>query len=222
MRQYKGSTDRAGRPASGAQKILQPCIRTHASGIRPGGSSNRFALVAVAALVGLPAAGEPTRRDPDTGAATWETQAHGVAFSLTQLLPDQVRAFYVSRGFALAEADVFAGACVYMAVLRNDAAPGEIRFRLADWQVRQGGATHTLRPVDDWLVQWQARGVSEAARIAFRWAQLPPEQSYAPGEWNQGMVATGLAPGSRFDLIARWTVVGQDYEGRLDDVDCSE
>jgi hypothetical protein len=178
--------------------------------------------MAVVALASLSAAAEPTRRDPETGAATWESQAHGVTLSLTQLLPDQVRAFYVNRGFDLADATVFAGACVFMTVLRNDAAPGELSFRLADWQVQQGGTARGLPPLDDWLVQWQARGVTEAARIAFRWAQFPPEQTYAPGEWNQGMLATGLPPGSRFELIARWTAAGKSYEGRLDDVQCSE
>lgn len=188
----------------------------------PGRSSNTFALMALAALTSLPATGEPNRRDPDTGAATWETQTQGATLSLTQLLPDQVRAFYVNRGFDLAVADVFAGACVFMTVMRNEAAPGELSFRLADWQVQQTGAIRDLPPVEDWLAQWQRRGVSAAARVAFRWAQLPSEQRYAPGEWNQGMLATGLPPGSRFDLIARWTVAGQTYEERLDDVRCSE
>jgi hypothetical protein len=178
--------------------------------------------MALVALISLPTAGEPTRRDPNTGAATWEAQTQGVTLSLTQLLPDQVRAFYVNRGFDLADAAVFAGACVFMTVLRNDAAPGELSFRLADWRVRQGTEARGLPPLDDWLAQWQGRGVSEAARIAFRWAQFPPEQTYAPGEWNQGMLATGLPPGSRFDIIARWTVAGRDFEGRLADVQCSE
>lgn len=197
-------------------------IHARALGIRPGRCSNTLALMVLAALASLPAAGEPSRRDPDTGAATWETQAHGVTLSLTQLLPDQVSAFYVNRGFALADAAVFARACVFMTVLRNDAAPGELSFRLADWRVQQGGETRSLPLLDDWLAQWQGRGVGAAARVAFRWAQFPPEQSYAPGEWNQGMLATGLPPGSRFDLIARWTVAGQVYEGRVDDARCSE
>ena len=191
-------------------------------GIGPGRCLNTLAFMVIATLTSQTAAGESSRRDPDTGAATWETQAHGVALSLTQLLPDQVRAFYVNRGFDLADATVFAGACVFMTVLRNDAAPGELAFRLADWRVQQGGEARALPPLDHWLGQWQGRGVSEAARIAFRWAQFPPEQTYALGEWNQGMLATGLASGSRFDLIARWTVAGQDYEGKLDDVQCSE
>ncbi|EGV19061.1 hypothetical protein [Thiocapsa marina] len=160
--------------------------------------------------------------DPQTGASTFETQAHGVTLSLTQLLPDQVRAFYVARGFDLADANVFAEACVFMTVLRNDAAPGEIDFRLTDWEVRYDGATRSLPPPENWLTQWSARGVPDAAMLAFRWAQFPAEQSYAPGEWNQGMLATGLPPGSRFDLIARWTIADQTYEGRLDDVRCTD
>ena len=201
---------------------MHPFIRTCALGMGPRRCSSAFALMVIAALVSLPAAGEPTRLDPDTGAATWEVQVHGVTLSLTQLLPDQVRAFYVNRGFALSDTAVFAEACVFMTVLRNDGAPGELSFRLADWQLRQGGTARGLPPLDDWMAQWEARGVGAAARIAFRWAQFPPEQRYAPGEWNQGMLATGLAPGSRFDLIARWSAAGQSYEGRLDDVRCSE
>jgi hypothetical protein len=70
------------------------------------------------------------------------------------------------------------------------------------------------------MALWQARGLSEPARIAFRWAQFPPEQEYEPGEWNQGMLAMGLPPGSRFDLVARWRVGDKTYEGVLTDVRC--
>ncbi|WP_296806092.1 hypothetical protein [Thiocapsa sp.] len=180
------------------------------------------AAAVVAVLVGPTISAEPVRVDPETGAATYETQAQGVSLSLTQLLPDQVRAFYVARGFDLADADVFAEACVYMTVLRNDTAPGTLDFRLSDWEVQHSEEVRSLPPLDDWLAQWAARGVPDSARLAFRWAQFPSEQSYAPGEWNQGMMATGLPPGSRFDLIARWRIADQTYEGRLDDVRCTD
>ncbi|MBK5962549.1 hypothetical protein CCR95_00075 [Thiocystis minor] len=198
-----------------------PHIRRSPAG--PGNVPRRAVLLAAAALIGLPAAAaDPIRRDPDTGAATWEVQAQGVTLSITQLLPDQVLAFYVNRGFASDAAAVFAGACVFMTVLRNQAAPGEIDFRLTDWEIRQDGETRRLPALEDWLKQWEQRGVSAPARLAFRWAQLPPEQRYAPGEWNQGMLATGLPPGSRFDLIARWQTAGQTQTGRIDDVRCNE
>ncbi|HSO83200.1 hypothetical protein [Thiocapsa sp.] len=200
-------------------------LQTGPNGAHPCRPSVRraAAAVAVVAVLGaLPISAEPVRFDPETGAATYETQAHGVSVSLTQLLPDQVRAFYVARGFDLADADVFADACVYMTVLRNDTAPGEIDFRLSDWEAQHNDEVRPLPPLEDWLAQWTARGVPDSARLAFRWAQFPSEQSYAPGEWNQGMLATGLPSGSRFDLIARWTIADQTYEGRLDDVLCTE
>lgn len=161
------------------------------------------------------------RIDTDTGAETWETQAHGVGLQLTQIQPDQARAFYLNRGFASEDVEAYATACVYMAVLRNDAAPGEVSFRLTDWRVRVEGREQPLLTVDEWMARWRQRGLSEPARIAFRWAQFPPEQEYARGEWNQGMLTTGLPAGSRFDLIARWTVAGKAYEGKLENVRCA-
>lgn len=179
-------------------------------------------LLATALLVALSAAAEPVRRDPDTGAVTWEVRAEGVVLSVTQLLPDQVLAFYKNRGFAADVAADLAGTCLFMTVLRNETAPGQIAFRLADWTFRQGDQTRPLPTMEHWLEQWERRGVSASARLAFRWAQFPPEQHYAPGEWNQGMLATGLPPGSRFDLIARWQSAGQTHTARIDDVHCSE
>lgn len=159
--------------------------------------------------------------DPDTGAETWETRAQGVTLSLTQILPDQGRAFYLNRGFPAEAAEVYATACVFMTVLRNDNAPGTVSFRLADWSIEHAGVKLPLKPVHGWLAEWRRRGLSEAAVIAFRWAQFPPEQEYEPGDWNQGMASTGLAPGAAFDLTARWQVAGQTYEGKLNDVRCA-
>lgn len=173
-------------------------------------------------IVAAGTAAAPGRVDPTTGAATWETQSQGVSLSLTQLLPDQVRAFYVNRGFDLADAEIFATACVFMAVMRNESADGVIAFRQADWELRWKGEAKPVPPVETWLDRWQGRGVPAAAQLAFRWAQLPPEQRYAPGEWNQGMLATGLPPGSQFDVIARWTLAGQTNEAMLTDVRCTD
>lgn len=161
------------------------------------------------------------RVDADNGAETWETRAGGVTFSLTQILPDQARAFYIGRGFPPDAVERYAGACVFMTVLRNDAAPGEVSFRLADWRVVAEGKERPPIQVDEWMAIWTAQGLPEPARIAFRWAQFPPEQEYARGEWNQGMLTTGLPPGGHFDLIARWSVAGNTEEGKLDDVRCA-
>lgn len=158
--------------------------------------------------------------DADTGAVTWSMARHGVALSLTQLLPDQLRAFYLNRGFPAEVAEVYARSCVFMTVLRNDGAPGTVAFRLAEWTVNSGATVRPPRPVDDWLAEWRRHGLAEPAVIAFRWAQFPPEQEYEPGDWNQGMLSVGLPSGAGFDLTARWQVAGKTYEGKLIDVRC--
>ena len=186
--------------------------------------SRRFVLLAMAlaSLPGFPVNAAQTQSlDPETGATTWQTHAHGVTLSLTQIKPDPARAFYLNRGFPPHAVERYATACVYMTVLRNDAAPGELSFRLDDWRVQSEGRTQPPISVEAWMEQWRALGLTEAARIAFRWAQFPPEQEYAVGEWNQGMLTTGLPPGSRFDLIARWTVAGKTFEGKLENVVCA-
>lgn len=159
--------------------------------------------------------------DPDSGAETWETRAHGVNLQLTQILPDQARAFYLNRGFSAEAAERYAMACVYMTVLRNDAAPGEVGFRLADWRVAAADRERPPLQVEEWMAIWKELKLPEQARIAFRWSQFPPEQEYAQGEWNQGMLTTGLPAGGRFDLIARWSVAGRVYEGKLEGVRCA-
>lgn len=163
------------------------------------------------------------RIDPNSQAETWETKAHGVTFSLTQIMPDQARAFYVNRGFTLEQIEPFAMACVYMTVLRNDDAPAAIRFRLADWTIKSATGSQPPLNIDDWLTRFKAESVPKPALIAFRWAQFPVEQEYEPGgDWNQGMLTTGLPPGTEFDVVARWQMENKVYEGVLRNVRCAK
>ncbi len=136
--------------------------------------------VLVTAILPLIAAAEPNRVDQVTGAATWEMQRDGVSLSLTQLLPDQVRAFYVNRGFDLDDVERFAGACVFMAVMRNVAAEVMVAFRQADWEIKAEGESRAVPSLTSWLDQWQAREVPPAAQLAFRWAQSKGSSATCP------------------------------------------
>jgi len=169
---------------------------------------SRFITLAatwLALLAGnMAGAAQTQKTDPETGATTWETRVQGVTFSLTQIAPDPARAFYLNRGFPPETADRYATACVFMTVLRNDAAPGELRFRLADWTVQNKIGSRPPLSVDTWMAQWQSLGLSEAAQIAFRWAQFPPEQEYAVGEWNQGMLLNHRGIGTIGTTLEPW------------------
>ncbi len=158
-----------------------------------------------------------------TGASTWEISTNGVYFSLTQILPEQLQAFYVNRGFTLKQIEPYSSSCVYMTVLRNDSAPDAIHFVSNEWSVLSAGNTHRLKSVDEWIRRWENIGIKKSAIVAFRWAQFPPEQVYQPGgDWNQGMLSIGLPPNSQFDLIARWDIKGKAYESKLVGVQCAK
>lgn len=161
--------------------------------------------------------------DSDTGITSWKIKAHGVSFSLTQILPEQSRAFYVNRGFTLQQSEAFATSCVYMTVMRNDNAPGTIHFKRSNWSVSINNKPHQLKSVAQWIDTLKKQKVKMPALIAFRWAQFPPEQEYeVGGDWNQGMLSIGLPAGSYFDLKVRWDIDGKEYETTLRGVKCAQ
>jgi hypothetical protein len=175
------------------------------------------------ALSAAPALGATqTSADAETGLATWQVETHGIQVRLTQISPDQARAFYQARGFSAAAAERYARECVFMTVVRN-VGKTPIAYRLADWRYRtEGAAPRAIRGKDEWDRIWQQLSVAEAARIAFNWAQIPAAQTYAPGDWNQGMTAYSVPHGGRFDLYFAWRAGRQVLAGTLKNVRCAD
>ncbi len=180
------------------------------------------------ALWSLPANATDSWIDADTGLATWQADKGGIQVRLTQISPDQARAFYQARGFAAEAAERYAAECVFMTVVRN-ISDTEIDYRLADWRYRAAGQPpRAIRSKAEWDRLWQRLGVSEAARIAFNWAQIPATQTYAPGDWNQGMTAYHVPRGGRFDLDFVWrtregsNAFGKTFTGTLEQVRCAD
>jgi len=158
-----------------------------------------------------------------TGAGTWSISRDGVHFSLTQILPEQAKAFYVNRGFTLQQIEPYISSCVYMAVLRNDNAAGTIHFISKNWPVQFNGKPHSLLPVNEWVKKLTTKTTKQSSLVAFRWAQFPPEQEYEPGgDWNQGMLSIGLPASSQFTITARWDIKGKAYEATLQGVQCAK
>lgn len=163
-----------------------------------------------------------TQRNPETGLESWKTVKLGVTLELTQLTPDQARAFFLGRGFEPAEAEHYAAACAFMTILRNESAPAAIAYHLAEWSaVTTGGRTHPPKLKEDWLKEWEALNLSQVRKIAFEWSQFPSEQTFEPGDWNQGMTTFTLPRGSRFDLKFRWTIQGKQQENIMKGVSCA-
>jgi len=179
------------------------------------------ALTLLAAWPLAALAAEP-RIDPDTGLATWQTETAGMQVRLTQISPDQIRGFYLARGFSPAATERYARECVFMTVVRNvGIAP--ILHRLANWRyVTEGQPPRSIRGKATWDYQWKRLGVPEAARIAFTWAQFPTTQAFAPGDWNQGMTSYSVPRGEAFDLQFVWQAGGKTHSGKLEQVRCAD
>lgn len=157
----------------------------------------------------------------ETGLATWETDNNGIHVRLTQISPDQVRAFMQARGLDQKSVEEFARTCVFMTVVRNDS-KRPIKYCLAEWRYLPADKddAQLMLTKHDWLARWQPRKFSRPVKLAFEWSQFPVEQAFAPGDWNQGMTTFELPPGSRFDVLYRWWENGELREGKLQDVHC--
>jgi hypothetical protein len=158
----------------------------------------------------------------ETGIESWQVHDQGVGFTLMQISPDQARGFFIGRGFDRQSVDYYASYCVFMTIVRNESVPDSISYNLADWTFypRQG-KPGKLKLKDAWLKEWQQRGVSKPAQIAFEWSQHPITQTFEVGDWNQGMTTYALPLGSYFDLKFRWKVDGVMHETTLKDVHCA-
>ena len=182
----------------------------------------RLTLTLLALWSAASLAGTDTSVDAETGLSTWQAETAGIQMHLTQISPDQARAFYQARGFSAEAAEHYAGECVFMTVVRNigDTA---IRHRLADWRYESAGQPpRAIRSKREWERLWKRLGVSEAARIAFTWAQLPATQTFAPGDWNQGMTSYSVPRGGQFDLHFVWRADGRIHTGKLEQLRCAD
>jgi len=141
---------------------------------------------------------------------------------LTQISPDQARGFYQARGFSPEAAERYARECVFMTVVRNI---GErpIQHNLANWRyVSANQPPSAIRSKLAWEHLWKRQGVAESARIAFTWAQFPATQTFAPGDWNQGMTAYSVPRDVLFDLRFVWHAGGQTHSGILEQLRCAD
>ena len=78
-----------------------------------------------------------------------------------------------------------------------------------------------MKTREDWRGEWEALGVPQSARIAFEWALYPTEQQYRPGDYNWGMSAMDLAPGTRFDLEVVWHQHGERRSTVIRGMECA-
>jgi hypothetical protein len=113
--------------------------------------------------------------------------------------------FYEARGFSAQQARPYGEACGFSFGFRNGGAT-PVSVKLADWRViGADGVAIAFKLPEAWDTDWARAGVSQPARIAFRWAQFQSDIAFEPGDWIMGMATLERAPVGPFRLVARYS-----------------
>jgi len=147
--------------------------------------------------------------DAQESAPTFRWQGEGLRLETSALSRDQVLGFFIGRGFDLKTATFFAEeGCVFRSAIgrQKDSDPTRsVSIDLKQWRVMVQGKSHTMRTRKQWDVIWDRMGVDESARVGFKWALFPPQQTFGPNDYNWGMLTFSQPPGTDFDLEIVWT-----------------
>jgi hypothetical protein len=180
------------------------------------------------AAIGL-AATNPVRAEAGKGpkAEPVRLERDGLKLEMAPLAPDQVRAFFLARGFSSQDAEhIVATGCVFRTAIGSSFVKGgdpEVRVALASWRINPEGKPPKMpRAREDWEAIWKQRGVGEEPATAFYWSLFPTEQSFAPTDYNWGFLTFGLPPGARFALELRWSGSGKVHSARLENLECGK
>lgn len=165
-------------------------------------------------------------------AAAQDNGAHrierdGLKLETAALEPDQVRAFFLGRGFSAEDAEhLVATGCVFRSSIANAGTTPDaphVVISLAQWRVTpEGGAAKPPLVREDWATTWAARGVAEDAAVAFHWALFPTEQTLAASDYNWGMLTLGQPAGTRLALDVTWRTGDTTHKQRLENLRCGK
>jgi len=161
-----------------------------------------------------------------SGLLGWRVQDENIKIELNPLQQDQVRAFYLGRGFSESLTEQIMSACVYQAVIENvtDATVDTlVDVNLADWYLDDGAGPAALLPKDAWLDEWTKSGASAASVLAFKWATFPTQQAFKlTGDYGWGMILFGRQINETFDLKLKWYTDGLPVEQSVKGLSCPD
>ena len=156
---------------------------------------------------------------------TFRWQGEGLRLETSALSRDQVLGFFIGRGFDLKTATFFADeGCVFRSAIgrQKDSDPARaVLIDLGQWTVDVQGKKHAMRLRKQWDVIWQQMNVDEGARVGFKWALFPPQQSFGPNDYNWGMLTFTQPPGTEFDLDIVWSFGNKTQKHRIEGLKCA-
>lgn len=135
----------------------------------------------------------------------------GVAFSISVRTPEQIRAFYLARGFPEAALKEMDSRCFLGVGVRNGR-KDIVWLEPAKWRIATGAGEAVARVGrDEWDSRWAQLDVPLASRATFGWTQLPESRDLLAGETVGGNLAVA-APSGPFSVEAVFDT-GADRRG---------
>ena len=178
-------------------------------------SSAAFALVLSVFSSITSAANITTQKNEASGLYSWVAESEGFSIELIQLLPDFVRAIYMSHDFPDAEVDEIASYCVFGTIIKNTSQQ-QLDYDVANWYYTdKDGNNHPVKTKTQWLDQWRKAGVT------FSWTLLPDKGTFYQGDWQQGFTTIKLPRNSKFTLTYKWSINGIEHTDTFEGLRCA-
>ena len=160
----------------------------------------------------------------ENGLEKWHFIDGDIEIELVQRLPDQTRALFMNHAFSRAVIEQLALSCMFQTIIRNTGKSGAeqaISIDLTQWRMQHAGKTSGILQKEPLLASWSDEDADAAAKLVIRWGMFPTQQEYLPGDYNWGLTAYGIPPGSRFDLAVTWQEGEVQRRGEIKDIMCA-
>jgi len=156
-----------------------------------------------------------TQQNEVSGLYSWVAESEGFSIELIQVLPDFIRAIYMSHNFPQEEVDEIAGYCVFGTVIKNTSQQ-QLDYDVSEWfYTDKQGNNYPVKTKSQWLEQWRKAGVT------FSWTLLPDKGTFYEGDWQQGFTTIKLPRESEFTLTYKWSINGTEYTDIFEGLRCA-
>jgi hypothetical protein len=170
-------------------------------------------------------AGEVKRSvNEENGLQGWHFTDSDIEIELIQRLPDQTRALLMNHNFSREVIEQMALSCMFQTIIRNtgkSASNPVVSIDLTEWRMLHDGKVNKLVMKEPLLASWSDEDADPAAKLVVRWGMFPTQQEYLPGDYNWGLTAYGIPPGSSFDLDVAWREGGALRRGEIKGIVCA-
>jgi len=155
------------------------------------------------------------RINADTGLYSWYAESDGFSIELIQVLPDFIRAVYLSHDYPRDEVEKIAAYCVFGSVIKNTSQQ-ELTYDISDWfYTDASGKAYPIKSKTRWIEEWQKAG------IKYSWTLLPDKGSFYVGDWQQGFTTIKLPRQSEFAITYKWTLDGVEHSDIFEGLRCA-